>query len=211
MEAYSGRFSLCGTISSSLGDVDQDDDLDILLSGTGDHGFWWLENDGGGTFGVPENTQGGGRGSLVDDSLVDVDLDGDLDVLGAASSSFDAGGGCNCMLWCEVDAGSLPEEGHQIGPLKSQTYGLGDLDSDGDIDIVGADWWYENKVVNPASDMRGDLDLDGIVAFSDFLILSANFGRDDQEVRLPDGDIDGNGKVEFSDFLMLAASFGKTV
>jgi len=52
----------------------------------------------------------------------------------------------------------------------------------------------------------GDIDGDGCVAFSDFLILSANFGMPGTK---DTGDIDGDDLVEFSDFLLLSGNFGK--
>lgn len=58
-----------------------------------------------------------------------------------------------------------------------------------------------------ANASRGDINLDGIVDFADFLILSANFGKQN---RLPSqGDVDGNGAVDLADFLVLAANFGR--
>ena len=53
-----------------------------------------------------------------------------------------------------------------------------------------------------------DIDGDGVVAFSDFLILSSNFGQEVDGHRL--GDIDCDGAVRFSDFLILADNFGDT-
>ena len=50
-----------------------------------------------------------------------------------------------------------------------------------------------------------DLDGDGQVAFSDFLVLSNNFGQTGEAV---EGDIDGDGVVGFSDFLLLSDVFG---
>ena len=55
---------------------------------------------------------------------------------------------------------------------------------------------------------NGDLDGSGVVDFSDFLTLSANFG---QEADAAGGDIDCSGTVAFADFLVLSANFGQTV
>ena len=55
------------------------------------------------------------------------------------------------------------------------------------------------------TELRADIDQDGIVGFSDFLILSHNFGRVD--VTEAEGDISGDGQVMFLDFLLLAAEF----
>ena len=54
----------------------------------------------------------------------------------------------------------------------------------------------------------GDIDGDGTISFSDFLILSANFGmRVDVGTR---GDIDGDGEAGFPDLLVLSANFGRS-
>jgi hypothetical protein len=54
----------------------------------------------------------------------------------------------------------------------------------------------------------GDLDGDGAVGFSDFLVLSDNFG--DSGVGYAGGDIDCNGTVAFADFLVLSNNFGQS-
>lgn len=55
--------------------------------------------------------------------------------------------------------------------------------------------------------IKGDLDLDGEVAFGDFLILSGNFGQPADYVG---GDLDCDGTVLFGDFLTLSSNFGKS-
>lgn len=57
--------------------------------------------------------------------------------------------------------------------------------------------------------VAGDADRDGEVSFSDFLILSENFGKEVDAV-WEEGDFDADGKVSFSDFLILSANFGKS-
>ncbi len=54
--------------------------------------------------------------------------------------------------------------------------------------------------------LPGDADMDGQVSFSDFLILSDNFGMSDADQE--DGDFNGDGTVDFDDFLILADEFG---
>ena len=64
-------------------------------------------------------------------------------------------------------------------------------------------WLY-----NPRSTQRlGDTNLDGAINFADFLILSANFGKEVDAV-WADGDFDGDGKVAFTDFLIFSVNFG---
>lgn len=56
---------------------------------------------------------------------------------------------------------------------------------------------------------QGDFDGNGVVEFSDFLLLSANFGAEVPNHTF--GDFDCNGAVEFADFLGMSANFGKSV
>jgi hypothetical protein len=57
-----------------------------------------------------------------------------------------------------------------------------------------------------AGTVLGDVNLDGSLGFSDFLVLSANFGRENAGWGL--GDFNGDKKVDFDDFLALSANFG---
>lgn len=60
----------------------------------------------------------------------------------------------------------------------------------------------------PAGVIPGDFDLNGEVAFNDFLLLSSNFGM--SVSRYEDGDTNCDGSVDFSDFLALSGNFGMT-
>ena len=57
----------------------------------------------------------------------------------------------------------------------------------------------------------GDIDGDGTVGFSDFLILSDNFGTQVSGTGHLQGDLDCSGDVAFADFLVLSNNFGNTV
>lgn len=52
----------------------------------------------------------------------------------------------------------------------------------------------------------GDVDGNGVVEFSDFLIIANNFGSDN--ATREEGDLDNDGIVDFADFLMLTQHFG---
>ena len=75
-----------------------------------------------------------------------------------------------------------------------------DLSSRRDFDI---------RIGNPSIRLGGDANLDGVVAFADFLILAENFGIS-QGADFRDGDFDEDGDVDFTDFLMLAENFGRS-
>ena len=55
-----------------------------------------------------------------------------------------------------------------------------------------------------------DIDGDGVIGLSDFLVLSSNFGLVAAN-GMSDGDLDGNGVVDFGDFTRLSANFGRQV
>ena len=58
----------------------------------------------------------------------------------------------------------------------------------------------------------GDLDGDGDVDFSDFLLFASAFGTIDGGLGYnPAADLDGDGAVVFSDFLIFVSAFGKPV
>ena len=67
----------------------------------------------------------------------------------------------------------------------------------------------EHFIVEVQQSLRGDLDMDGDVDFSDFLILALNYNAVD--AAYSEGDVDCNGEVGFTDFLALATNFGKSV
>ena len=56
--------------------------------------------------------------------------------------------------------------------------------------------------------LAGDVNFDGAVTFSDFLVVSQNFGKTDAV--WPEGDFDWDRNVGFSDYLMLADNFGSS-
>jgi hypothetical protein len=173
--------------SAVLADVDADGDLDAISASRGDSKIAWYENlDGLGTFGKQRiiSMSGAGAWSVY---AVDVDGDGDLDVL-AASYRDDE------VAWYE----NLDGKG-TFGPQRLITASAdgalsvyaGDLDGDGDLDVVSADFyadkvsWYEN--------------LDGKGAFSQPITIT-NLADGAWSVSI--GDMDGDGDLD-----VLSASY----
>ena len=93
--------------------------------------------------------------------------------------------------------------------LLSSEMGGADLDfdtnADGIIDINDHEHWVTSP--DYANTFLGDVNLDGVVDFPDFLALSAGFGNSGGWA---EGDFDGNGQVEFPDFLALSANYGES-
>ncbi|MBN2564540.1 MAG: VCBS repeat-containing protein [Candidatus Eisenbacteria bacterium] len=179
----------CMENSIALGDCDADGDLDIIhgcyeccslrmIWNTGDpHEPAWQY--GGAIAGDPS----GGHYAYA--CLVDLDADGDLDIVGTNASgaiSFYENTGTPetpYWIWSEV----IPGIG--FGPAQG-VMALGDLDGDGDLDIVGGTTslicWENTGTAQAWSYVRNDGMLSGVTEPTDHL-----YG-----VALPDVDCDGD-------------------
>ncbi|MCP4982712.1 MAG: hypothetical protein GY935_19720, partial [Gammaproteobacteria bacterium] len=125
----------------SVGDLDGDNDLDILISaGHGGGGAVWLENDGNQDFTQWHDVHDTATPPTYNDDntysdIVDFDGDGDMDIV--VGTETDLG---NEYKWYENDdnnPGTFTT--HQIGPTNQTTLAgilVADLDNDGDMDMV---------------------------------------------------------------------------
>ncbi|MBL8897164.1 MAG: VCBS repeat-containing protein [Planctomycetes bacterium] len=133
-----------GVDSFALGDVDGDGDIDALLvrlpaSSTSEARSELYLNDGAGNFfGVdPENL--GAADTSTDGVLVDIDLDGDADLIVANLSPTSPNGTPErCRLHLNDGTGRFSEIPNLLltTPDRVQTLVAGDLDGDGDSDLV---------------------------------------------------------------------------
>ena len=166
-------------------DIDGDGDLDVLASSFYDDSCNWWENiDGLGTSWLKHTIDGYAHG-IRSVYPVDLDGDGDCDVIGALQAEYDIvwwensdGTGSAWVRHCICSSFEMPWDVHPD-----------DIDGDGDIDVVGAGFevcWWENKTgsgnqwiehlvvesytgascVN-LEDMDGDNDIDVLVNSSD--------------------------------------------
>jgi hypothetical protein len=178
-----------GTVLAlALGDLDGDGDLDIASGGwhstTVEVAVW--QNDGT-PFNGPwlSNGAGDGAADVYDVALGDLDNDGDLDIVSGSGSDEDY----EVIAW-ENDgtpfAGGWPRHDVATSTTTVAAVALGDLDNDGDLDIVAGsvytsfhynvsvlrndgtpfdDLWVENAAGYSAADVLaaalGDLDGDG--------------------------------------------------
>jgi uncharacterized repeat protein (TIGR01451 family) len=172
----------------ALGDVDNDDDSDLFLLSYASNKLVWRENvDGIGNFDEFENTifTMSGPGTFSSILPVDLDNDGDIDVLGTNSSNDE-------IIWFEnLDGtGTFGEEIVLITGLDDVNFvQVADFDGDDDLDVYALGnnlpniSWFENingngtaweaRPINPLSgqifdisvkDMDNDGDLDVITS-----------------------------------------------
>ena len=136
--------SFSGARWVSLGDLDNNGNLDVAAAAySSGEVSWWSRDAGGGTW-TEHSITTVASANIVE--LVDLDLDGDLDALGAGASS-------SIRWWENNGAGGGWAEHTVADPVGDvlAAYPV-DLDLDGDPDVIyavdGADGvgWYENTV-----------------------------------------------------------------
>jgi hypothetical protein len=169
------------------GDVDGDGDVDVVYGS--DQTGWFENTDGLGTFGL-ENPIGNKTGRFIE--LGDIDLDGDLDLLGVPD-------GDDRVLWFENTDGTGTFGAPRVvvaGRATARAATLVDVDRDGNPDVASADEgrdeiaWHQsvafpravafgaaevatNATVAPEDLHAADLDADGAID-----LLSASSGDD---------------------------------
>ncbi|MFC2170449.1 FG-GAP-like repeat-containing protein [Calditrichota bacterium] len=157
-------------------DIDDDGDMDIVGTGMRSHEVSWFENDGDGDF--TEHTIDGNFLYANSVYAVDLDEDGDIDIV-AGTTMFEDG-----LSWWENDGDEdftehVIEEVGMVHRLGASYIYVEDIDSDGDLDILGASRlhdnlkWWENDgdedftrhqlatLNDPCGVYAADLDMDG--------------------------------------------------
>jgi hypothetical protein len=210
-----------------VADLDGDGDLDVLSASYPDGDIFWWENDGSQTFDENSDSEiGSGFAGVQSIMAADIDGDGDLDVLGAATTADD-------IFWWEND-GAENFSHHTIdGSFDgARAVTAADMDGDGDLDVLAAAgtaddiaWWQNDGEENftkqtiaaefdgarevVAADLDGDGDLDvlGAAQSADQITWWENDGAQSfsehtitsgfDEVRaVAAGDVDGDGDLD---------------
>lgn len=156
-------YPIASIFSIEIADLDSDGDGDIVFSfvaGT----VAWFENNGAGSFSTWTTIASSDRISRV--VPADVDGDGHIDLVADSYTN-------SAVYWYKNDGAADPAfTRNDIATiaLRSSNIAVGDLDGDGDLDVVTAAYtgnrieWFESIPAN-----SGDFDGDGNVDGRDFL------------------------------------------
>jgi hypothetical protein len=141
--------SFYGAWSVFAADIDGDDDVDVLAgANAGDAVTWWENTSGDGSTWSEHVVDGSFDGTWTV-RAADLDLDGDLDVLGAAWNG-------DQMAWWENTAGDgTAWTEHMIDSYfdSARWVHVADVDGDTDLDVLGAAYdadditWWENGCI----------------------------------------------------------------
>ena len=204
-----------GAYDVHIADMDGDGDLDIISASSGDDTIAWYENDGAADPTFTAANIATSADFAHDVYVADVDGDGDLDIV---SASFND----DTIAWYENDGAANPTwTASNIATNADGAYDVhvGDLDGDGDLDIVSASFnddtiaWYENncdgsdplvldlhgngiELLGVAAGVSFDIDADGVLETTGW------FGPGDGVLVM---DLDDSGYIEdmsevFSEF-----------
>jgi hypothetical protein len=184
---------LANSSKADFADLDGDGDLDAVVATV--FGELLLVNDGQGVFSsAPEKLPPAlpfPADITADVRCADVDADGDADILVSNENPFNPlpSGGAQDRLWINDGAGSFADQTAQRLPVDSdQTAALlpGDIDGDGDLDLLKLNRGQELVLVN-----------DGRGFFSDQ--TAARFPASDDSSRGGAlADLDGDGDLDLA-------------
>ena len=135
-----------GAVSVYAADVDDDGDMDVLSASENDDTIAWYENDGAATPSFSRHIVSNEEDGASSVYAVDMDGDGDMDLLSAAPED-------DTIAWYENDGAAVPNfSRHLVTTIADGVRSVyaADVDGDGEMDVLSAETigqtiaWYEN-------------------------------------------------------------------
>ncbi len=185
-----GRFTPSATVADqglcpTLGDIDNDDDLDLWLGRA--QADLYLVNDGAGLFSPLENELLSSHQALTAScKLLDVDSDGDLDLL-ALGPALDAHSPSDLTVFNNNRDGSFVDISDQLALSQHTSPSVGivhdDFDNDRDLDLVvlGKNGQTTSCWINDRAWQFRSLDSQTTGLFLEETVISATTGDPDQD------------------------------
>jgi dipeptidyl aminopeptidase/acylaminoacyl peptidase len=172
---------------SIWGDLDSDEDIDLFIKEDG-VGYTAYSNDGSGSFTPYWTLVDLNAMAIGDMGSGDVDADGDLDVV--ITNGFQQSTSYPARIFINDGTGRFVDRGQQLSTVTSAGVSLGDLDGDGDLDLVLTDYMQPCQIW--LNDGNGQ-----------FLDSGLRFGGGQFYRHAHIGDLDGDGDLD-----IFLATFG---
>ena len=195
-----------GAYDVHVADMDGDGDLDIVSASKDDDTIAWYEHDGAADPSWTAANIATNADVALAVQVADMDGDGDLDIVSASQDD-------DTIAWYENDGAADPTwTAANIATSANGAFDVhvGDMDGDGDIDIISASSfdntiaWYENtcdgsdplvldldgdgvELLGLGSGVQFDVDADGVLETTGWV------GPDDGLLAM---DLDGSGQIE---------------
>jgi len=185
------QFGSSSTLSIAVGDIDGDGDLDVVAGNGSFQANRVWRNNGSGVFNDVDMTSLMDTDSTNSVVLGDVDGDGDLDLItgntGADNRVWLNGGDASGS-----NTGVFTDSGQALGGAAStQALALGDIDNDGDLDMVEAVVGQPNRVwINNINNLVAERGVFSENTPAQALAATAS------TVSIALGDIDGDGDLD---------------
>ncbi len=159
---------------SEMVDIDNDDDLDIIISGT----TMIIENDGSGNLSIKQNIAR--ESNFISYAMATGDFDGDGDIDVVFSNSY----ADELVLWTNDGTGSFTQASTlETAPYPDLEQAIAiDIDIDGDMDLVTSTWYNNGYLlITFNNDGAGNFTIDQTLNVSyeiDDVLLAADLDSD---------------------------------